>query len=143
MTGPAGNDITRIQREDVGVRYVEVVDEIAQIQSSWPKLEAAVGSLKGRKFLAAFDPVRGWYRACVVAREEAAPEELVLPVFVLPGGEFLRVRLRGDPPRVYDEIAPTYDRLVASGERDDTRPSIESYRRLDTIDVLMPVKQVG
>lgn len=134
---------TRVVRAAVPVRYIEVLDDITQIRAAWPELEAAVGSLRGRKFLAAFDPVRGWYRTCVVTQDDATPDELGLPEFVVPGGEFLRVRLRGDPPQVYEEIGPTYSRLEATAERDDNRPSIESYRRLDVIDVLMPVKPLS
>jgi hypothetical protein len=129
-------------REAVSVRYIEVADDITQIRATWPQLEDAVGSLRGRKFLAAFDPVQGWYRTCVALRENAEPSELALPEFVVPGGEFLRVRLRGDPPEVYDEIGATYARLEAAADRDDARPSIESYRRLDVIDVLMPVNSL-
>ena len=132
----------RVEREDLRVRYVEVPDEIGQIRLAWPQLESAVGSLRGRKFVAAFDPVSGWYRACVLSREDASSKELSLPEFTVPGGDFLRVRLRGDPPKIYDEIGPTYSRLESAGTRDDSRPSIESYRRVDVIDVLMPVKPV-
>jgi len=133
----------RVDRKAVSVRYVEVPDDITQIRAAWPRLEAAVGSLRGRKFLAAFDPVQGWYRTCVVMREDPEPDELTLPEFVVPGGEFVRERLRGDPPGVYDQIAPAYSRLEAAAERDDSRLSIESYRRLDVIDVLMPVKPLN
>jgi hypothetical protein len=40
---------------------------------------------------------------------------------------------------VYDEIAPTFQMLVEQAEQDETRPSIEFYRRRDEIDLLLPV----
>jgi hypothetical protein len=64
---------------------------------------------------------------------------LGLESFVLPGGRYLRERLRGEPPDVYDEIAPTFQMLVEQAEVDETRPSIEFYRRRDEIDLLLPV----
>lgn len=130
---------TVVDRADTVVRYVEVADELDQIRAAWPTLEAVVGSLRGRRFFAAFDPVQGWYRVCVESRADATAAERDLPEMVVPGGRFLRIRLRGNPPAVYDLIAPAYQLLESSAERDDSRPSLEHYRRLDEIDVLMPV----
>lgn len=137
----SSSDPVPVDRPDITVRYVEVLDELSQIQVAWPALEAAVGSLRGRRFVAAFDPVEGWYRACVEVRADGqpTPAELDLREIVIPGGKFVRVRLRGDPPGVYAEIGPAYERLTATAQRDETRPSLEHYRRLDEIDVLMPV----
>jgi len=130
---------TVVERADTLVRYIEVADELDQIRVAWPTLEAAVESLRGRRFVAAFDPVQGWYRACVESQADATAAECALPEMVIPGGRFMRIRLRGEPPAVYDEITPAYQLLESSAERDDSRPSLEHYRRLDEIDVLMPV----
>ncbi len=128
-----------VERDDTVVRYVEVADELSQIRAAWPALEEAVGSLRGRRFLAAFHPDQGWYRACVELQDVVSAAERALPATTIPGGRFARIRLRGDPPGLYDEIAAAYALLEASAERDGARPSIEHYRRLDEIDVLMPV----
>jgi hypothetical protein len=128
-----------VRRDDVRVKYVEVADELAEIQIAWPALEALVGDLRGHRFLAAFDPIAGWYRACVELHDDDLPD-LELPEYVVPGGEFVRIRLRGEPPAVYEEIGPAYHALRDAGARDDSRPSIEVYRRHDEIDVLMPVR---
>ena len=58
---------------------------------------------------------------------------------MLPGGRYLRVRLKGEPPEVYERIAPTFDALAEVARPDETRPSIEFYRRRDEIDLLVPV----
>ncbi len=129
------------QRPEVAVRYLEVADELSQIQTAWPSLEAAVGTLTGRRFLAAFDPVECWYRACVETRADTTDAERRLPEMLLPGGRFLRVRLRGKPPGLYEEIGPAYRSLLTLAARDDTRPSLEHYRRHDQIDILMPVAE--
>ena len=139
MRGMSGIVPTPVERTDIAVRYVQVKDELSEIRMAWPELEAAVGSLKGRRFLAAFDPTEGWYRACVEIGPDVTTSERALPEAVVPGGRFLRIRLRGTPPGVYDEIAPAYTLLETSASRDDSRPSLEHYRRVDLIDVLMPV----
>jgi DNA gyrase inhibitor GyrI len=85
--------------------------------------------------------LEGWYRACVEvqANVPASPDEAALPEMVIPGGQFVRVRLRGSAPGVYNEIAPSYQHLMATAQRDESRPSLEHYRRLDEIDILMPI----
>jgi hypothetical protein len=56
-----------------------------------------------------------------------------------PGGRYLRARLRGDPPAVYARIGPTFDDLVQAHKPDESRSSLEHYRRHDEIDLLLPV----
>ncbi|HET7901259.1 MAG TPA: hypothetical protein VFL59_08730 [Candidatus Nanopelagicales bacterium] len=130
----------RVVRAAVPVRYVEVRDVPDEVPSSFPALEARVGSLRGRRFLAAFSPEEGWYRACVQSRPDASEAESSLPEMEVPGGAYLRVRLRGEPPALYDEIAPAFRLLEDSAERDPTRPALELYRREGEVDVLMPVR---
>jgi DNA gyrase inhibitor GyrI len=57
----------------------------------------------------------------------------------LPGGRYLRARLRGDPPAVYERIGPTFNELGRQAKPDETRSYLEHYRRLDEIDLLLPV----
>jgi hypothetical protein len=47
--------------------------------------------------------------------------------------------LRGEPPQVYERIAPTFEALAKTTRSDESRPSIEHYRRRDEIDLLLPV----
>lgn len=128
-----------VVRPEAVVRYIEVSDEISEIRAAWSTLEELVGSLRGRKFVAAFDPVQGWYRACVESKNDVAQAERELPEMIVPGGRFARIRLHGHPPGIYDQVPVTYAALEAWAERDDSRPCLEQYRRSDEIDVLMPM----
>lgn len=130
---------TIVEREDVAVLCLRVGDAIADIQRAWPELERRVGSLRGRRFSGAADADEGWYRACVAMREGDDPDELGLELWTLPGGRYLRARLRGEPPAVYEEIGPTFRQLATLAEADPARPWIEDYRRHNLIDLLMPV----
>ncbi len=118
-------------------------DEQAAITQAWAELEETVGSLKGRKFYGVFDPVSREYRACVELASHDDPRALGLEVGTLPGGRYVRERLRGQPPELYGLIAPTFQRLAQRPDCDLERPSLEFYRRYDTVDILQPVHPEG
>ena len=130
-------EFSEIERDEIAVQFVRGLDELADIRRAWSELEAVV-ALSGRRFYGAFDPVANDYRACVEVREG---DELVpgLEFGRLPGGRYLRARLRGDPPAVYERIAPTYDELTRQAKADGSRPNLEYYRRNDEIDLLLPI----
>lgn len=128
-----------IDREEIEVMFLRTADEPSAIRAGWEELEARIGSLRGRKFLGTFDVATSEYRACVKRREGDDAGALELETGTVAGGSYMRTRLRGEPPAVYDRISPTFERLVRAAEPDPTRPSIESYRRRDEIDLLVPV----
>jgi hypothetical protein len=128
-----------VERGDVAVMLRRVPDESSAIREAWAEVEGAVGSLRGRKFYGAFDPTRGGYSVCVALHEGDDPGALGMETGTLPGGLYVRVRLEGEPPAVYDLIGPTMRRLAQRPDRDPARPEIEFYRRRDQIDLLLPV----
>ena len=130
-------DFVEVEREEIAVQFVRVRDGIEHIRRAWDELEAIV-PLRGRHFYGAFDPVANDYHACVEVREgdETFPS---LESGTLPGGRYLRARLQGEPPAVYERIGPTFDELVAQHAPDESRPSLEWYRRHDEIDLLLPI----
>ena len=140
MTEDAPDELTAtpVERESTQVMFLRTQDEAVAIQRAWERLEAMVG-LRGRRFLGAFDASSGEYRVCVQVREGDDPEALGLESGSLPGGRYLRARLRGEPPGVYERIAPTFAALESVARPDTTRPNIELYRRRDEIDLLLPV----
>ena len=116
-------------------------DEAAQPASA--QLEQALPSLQGRHFYGYFDFVNHRYVACVERREGDDAAALGLEEGELPGGSYLRARLRGEPPELYGQIGPMFDALSAeAGDlADRDRPWLEFYRRHDQVDVLMPVTE--
>jgi hypothetical protein len=138
----ANAHVSRVTREPLEVAYLETGDNVADIQATWPRLEALVGTLRGRHFYGSFDPVAGVYRACVVVRSPGdlpTEAQLSLSTGVLPGGDYLRLRLRGEPPEVYELLGSAFDHLASIESPDHSRSSLEYYRRHDEIDVLLPV----
>jgi len=130
-------EFQEIEREEIAVQFVRVPDGLDHIRRAWDELEAVV-PLRGSRFYGAFDPVADDYRACVEVREgdEVASG---LESGTLPGGRYLRARLRGDPPGVYEQIGRTFDELTKQARPDTSRPSLEHYRRYDEIDLLLPI----
>jgi len=119
--------------------YLVTDDNPEEMGRAWAELEAVVG-LRGRKFFGTFQPSTGEYRVCVQLRDGDDPEALGLKVGTLPDGRYLRLRLEGEPPAVYERIAPSFEALVKQADPDPDRPSIEFYRRRDVIDLLLPVR---
>lgn len=117
--------------------FKRVADEVAAIGQGIAEVEDAVGSLRGRKCYGAFEG--GEYRVCVQVREGDDAAALGLEVGELPGGRYARLRLKGEPPALYELIGPTFESLAQRADRDPTRPGIEFYRRHDVIDLLLPI----
>jgi hypothetical protein len=131
------SEFAEIDRDEIPVQFVRVPDGLEHIHGAWNELESLV-DLHGRHFYGAFDPVANDYRACVEIRggDELLPG---LESGTLPGGRYLRARLRGEPPDIYERIGPTFEELTQHTKPDLTRSSLEHYRRHDEIDLLLPI----
>jgi Integron-associated effector binding protein len=131
------SEFAEVERDEMAVQFVRVPDGLEHITRAWNELESVV-ALRGRHFYGAYDPLADDYRACVAVREgdELAPG---LESGTLPGGRYLRARLRGEPPEIYEEIKPAFDELMRQAKADESRPSLEHYRRHDEIDLLLPI----
>jgi hypothetical protein len=105
-------------------------------REAFSELEAALPSLRGRRFYGYYEPNARRYFACVVARDEDA---LDLDRRTLSGGAYARTRLRGQPPELYARIGDAFDRVAKSVAVDSSRPWLEYYRSDDEVDVLVPV----
>ena len=132
--------IAEVTREDTPALSRDVPLDLAVIQEAWPEFEAAFDSLHGRRMMGLIDNRAGTYRLC----SERLPRDLENPLGLdettIPGGRYLRLRLIGDPPGVYGQIAAAFDELFEHADHDPTRPLIEFYRREGEVDCLVPVK---
>lgn len=129
----------RIDRHDVCVMLDRTRDELAAIQELWPRFERLVG-LRGRKMFALVDGEAGEYAACTPVLDRDDPAALGLEAGVLPGGTYLRARLVGEPPALYERIGPAMRALGELATADHSRPEVEYYRRHDQVELWLPVK---
>ena len=128
-----------VQRESIDVMFKTVSDDQEEITAGWAEVEEAVG-LRGRRFYGAVDVDTYEYRVCVQLRDGDDPGAFGLERGTLAGGRYARVRLEGEPPAVYAQIAPAFERLAQRPDHDPRRPALEYYRRADVIDLLLPVR---
>jgi hypothetical protein len=129
----------RMHRDgDVTVMQQTTVDDLAHIQQVWPPFEELV-CLRGRKMFALVDTDANSYTVCTPVKDGDDPDSLGLQVGTLPGGWFLRGRIIGEPPQVYEHIADGMAELEAMMPADPTRPLVEFYRRRDEIDLWLPI----
>jgi hypothetical protein len=81
----------------------------------------------------------GTYAACTPTREGDDPARLGLDTATLPGGWYLRARITGEPPGLYERIDPAMQALEALAvPADPGCPLIEYYRRHDEIELWVP-----
>ena len=125
---------------DTAVMYVagETGKPIAeQAPKAFKELEAALSSLKSRKF---YGVVLGdEYRACVTIDPNDDPLSLPYPTWTLPGGRYVRRRLTNWEDNLY-LIGPTFETLCRRSDFDPSRPCIEYYRSQKELLVMVPVR---
>jgi uncharacterized protein YhfF len=127
-----------IDRVPTQVVCVRTADEPAAMTRGWTQLEALTGT-RGRRFYGVFDAGSGEYRVSAQVREGDDSVALGLESRVLPGGRYLRARLRGEPPASYERIAPTFAALEKLVTADLARPYLEFYRRHNVIELFLPI----
>lgn len=127
-----------IQRENVVVMLDQANDEITAIQRLWPRFEQLVG-VRGRKMYAMVDTAADTYATCTPVLDRDDPAALGLRTGLLPGGWYLRGRISGEPPALYDRIGPAMQALRARVTAEPGRPLVEFYRRHDQVELWVPV----
>lgn len=141
-TSPEQHALGRIDLvtlEDLPALSRDVPLDLATVQAAWPEFERGFDSLRGRRMMGLCYPDAGIYRLCSTRPDRDTDIHPGLDETTIPGGDYLRLRLRGDPPAIYARIAEAFDVLFARAHHDPTRPHIESYRREGEIDCLVPV----
>ena len=130
----------RVSLDDILVMFASEQGEPGSSASrAFERLETALPSLRGRRFYGVFDPETTEYRACVALQEGDDPETLDLRRWTIPGGAYLRSRLRGPHAETAPKIAATFAELASSGAADRSRPAIEFYRSETEILILLPI----
>lgn len=139
---PVNHDLGRIEvvtLDDTSALSREIPLDVAAIQAAWPEFENEFDSLRGRKMMGLVYGGDEVYRLSSVQLDRDQGNLLGLDETVIPGGAYLRLRLRGHAPAIYDQIAAAFDALFEQANHDPDRPHIEYYRREGEIDCLVPI----
>jgi len=138
MTHELGR-IDLITLDDAPALSRDVPLDIEAVQAAWPAFEAGFDSLHGRKMMGLVYGATGVYRMASVRLERDSETPADKDETVIPGGGYLRLRLRGSAPAIYEKIGPAFEVLFGLADHDPDRPHIEHYRRAGEIDCLVPV----
>ena len=131
--------VQQLTLPEVQAMYVESATGFAGASEAFDRLEARLGSLKGRKFYGTFVPPAGPYRACVAIEPGDDAAALGLPVWTIPGGKYSRRKLLDWTSKI-PEIGATFRSMSEESEHDMSRPSIEFYRSQKELVLFLPVK---
>ena len=140
---PTTHELGRIDvvtLDDTPALSRDVTLDIATVQAAWPDFEGSFDSLQGRKMMGLVYGRERVYRMASVRLDRDDDNPLALAETVIPGGDYLRLRLRGAAPAVYGQIEPAFDALFARADHDPERPHIEHYRREGEVDCLVPMR---
>ncbi|HEV2125507.1 MAG TPA: GyrI-like domain-containing protein, partial [Chloroflexota bacterium] len=131
--------ISRVVREDLVVLSRDVALDLPTIQAAWPDFESTLDSLRGRRMMGLIYNRENVYRLATSKLHRDVDHVYELDETTVPGGDYLRLTLVGEPPAVYGRIAAAFDALFEHADHDPERPLIEFYRREGDIDCLVPV----
>jgi hypothetical protein len=133
-----------IQKATVGKMqflYEEVANDLQSQQKAWPEFEARFPSLTGRKMYGLDYEERKVYRVCSLVLDSDEGEDYGLNRFEFEGGKYMKLRLKFDPPELYEKIGPAYGLLIGQFEEtiDWSLPFIEQYKAHNVLDIMVPV----
>lgn len=77
---------------------------------------------------------------CTPRKDDDQPDRLGLRLGTLAGVWYLRGRIVGELPRIYQRIADGMAELQATTPGDDARALVELYRRRDQIELWLSVR---
>lgn len=114
--------------------------ELDEVQAEWPMFEGAFDSLQGRRMMGLVFGRSAIYRLATARLDRDADNGLDLDVSIIPGGDYLRLCLRGEFPGIYGHLEAPFAALFELTDHDAERPHIESHRREGEIDCLVPIR---
>ena len=123
---------------DIPVMCIQAVGGLAGMAEAWVKLEAPLGSLRGRRFYGVY--WKGSYWACVAAATGDDSAECGFDSWVIPGGLYASAKLK-DWAEHTDEIQPAVSALLEANEVDSARPTIEFYRSQRELVLYVPITE--
>lgn len=134
--------IEKVTIESMKFLYLEVPNYIESQKNAWPKFEDHFPSLRGRKMYGLDYGESKVYRVCSLVLENDEGKNFGLKQFKFEGGTYMRLRLKFDPPELFEKIGPAYDFLISKYEEsiEWSLPMIEHYKAKNILDIMIPVK---
>lgn len=126
---------------DIQVMCVIAENGIAGAKKAFDNLESKLSSLKKRRFFGVLvgKPDTGEYRACVELIKSDKPESVGLKIWTIPGGKYEQQKL-WDWESKLDQIGKITEQIIKKHGIDSSRPTIEYYRSMKEMRLLVPIK---
>ena len=133
--------IQEVTVEKMNFLYIEIPNDIDNQKKAWPTFEARFPSLTGRKMYGLDYGESKLYRVCTLVLESDHGELFGFDQFEFEGGTYIRLRLKFDPPELYEKIGPAYQLLIGHYEEDInwSFPFIEHYKANYILDIMIPI----
>ena len=133
--------IQEVTVEKMNFLYIEIPNDIDNQKKAWPTFEARFPSLTGRKMYGLDYGESKLYRVCTLVLESDHGELFGFDQFEFEGGTYIRLRLKFDPPELYEKIGPAYQLLIGHYEEDInwSFPFIEHYKEKNILDIMIPI----
>lgn len=133
--------IQEVTVEKMNFLYIEIPNDIDNQKKAWPTFEARFPSLTGRKMYGLDYGESKLYRVCTLVLESDHGELFGFDQFEFEGGTYIRLRLKFDPPELYEKISPAYQLLIGHYEEDInwSFPFIEYYKAKNILDIMIPI----
>lgn len=130
-----------VQIEKMNLLYLETKNDVESQQRSWPEFESKFTSLTGRKMYGLDYGDKKIYRLCALINEADQGDTFGLNQFQFGGGKYLRLRIKHNPPELYDKIGPAYNFLFSTyaDSINWELPTIEHYKTHNILDIMIPI----
>jgi len=131
-----------VERRDVTVLRVLADWKGGGPAEAMHRLESKLPSLKGRRFYGTFRllPEGEEYFACVEKTSADDPIAMNLEVGTIPGGSYIRRKVTDwETVIAAGKLGSIFEEIVGHYHVDRSRPSVEYYRSMSELHVLVPV----
>lgn len=133
--------IQEVVLEKMQLLYTEFSNDLESQKKTWPEFEARFPSLIGRKMYGLDYGEINLYRVCSLVRESDNGETFGLNQFELEEGTYMRLRLKFEPPELYEKIGPAFKLMIGQYEESINwnLPFIEHYKAKNILDIMVPI----
>ncbi len=133
--------IEKIFLENMEFLYMEAANNVESQKRTWPEFESKFPSLTGRKMYGLDYSNKGIYRTCSLVLKQDEGNNYGLKQFEFEGGQYMRLRMKFEPPILFEKIGPAYDLLIENYEDiiNWEMPFIEHYKARNVLDIMVPI----
>jgi len=110
-------------------------------KAAFDELESKLSTLKKRRFFGVLigKPDSGEYRACVEITDSDNPKSTGFETWTIPGGKYEQQKI-WDWESKLEQIGKVTEQIIKEYGIDSTRPTIEYYRSMKELRILIPIK---